>query len=232
VLGDVLTLPALYLATFLLGYHFLTPAIGVVLAVMAVVMLAYSLRSRLPELRRIARESLPILTVAGTMSVGAGLALASRFDVFSAYEGLFVLELAHLSSGGALGGILSGRLSTKMLLGTAEPSTFPSREARRDIVLLFVLAVPVYLFNGLGATVVTAMIHGRTPGVVRMVGISLAAGLAGMGLVVAISYTTTVVALRNGLDPDNFGIPVVSSMVDFFGAIILVIVITLVGIHA
>src|SRR4051812_39001997 len=46
VLGDVLTLPALYLATFLLGL-WITPALDVVLALAALVVVAFGWRSRL-----------------------------------------------------------------------------------------------------------------------------------------------------------------------------------------
>src|SRR4029079_13844315 len=72
VLGDVLTLPALYLATYLIGLT-LTPAIDVVLVLFAVAVLVIGWRSRMTELRRVVRESMPILVVAGCVSAGAGL---------------------------------------------------------------------------------------------------------------------------------------------------------------
>jgi mgtE-like transporter len=144
---------------------------------------------------------------------------------------LFVLEPAHLSSGGALGGVLAGRLATKMFLGTATPSTYPDREARRDIWLLFFLAVPIYLFNGVGAEVVARLAGFDSPGLGYMVGVSLVAGMVGLVLVVAVAYYTTVAAVRNNLDPDNYGIPAVSSFVDLAGAITLVITISLFAIR-
>ena len=39
-----------------------------------------------------------------------------------------------------------------------------------------------------------------------------------------------IAAFRTGLDPDTYGIPVVSSSVDFAGAIVLVLTITAFGI--
>jgi mgtE-like transporter len=123
--------------------------------------------------------------------------------------------------------VLAGRLATKMFLGTATPSTYPDREARRDIWLLFFLAVPIYLFNGLGAELVSRLVGFDSPGLGYMVGISLVAGMVGMVLVVAVAYYTTVAAVRNDLDPDNYGIPAVSSFVDLAGAITLVITISL-----
>jgi mgtE-like transporter len=230
VLGDVLTLPALYLATFLIGLA-LTPAIDVVLVIGALVVLVIGWRSRMAELRRIVRESMPILFVAGCVSAGAGVALQNSFPVFNHFEALFVLETAHLSTGGALGGVLAGRLATKMFLGTAEPTGYPDREARRDIFLLFLLSLPLYLFNGIGANYVGQALGHETPGVGYMIGISVVAGLIGLVLVVAVAYYTTIAAVRTDLDPDNYGIPAVSSFVDFAGAVTLVITISLFGLH-
>ncbi|MGH9188392.1 MAG: magnesium transporter [Acidimicrobiales bacterium] len=229
VLGDVLTLPALFVATGLLGYHLVTPAVGVVLVAAALALVVVGLRSRLPHLRRIVRESLPVLVMAGCISTGAGIALEKRLGTFEALPALLVLVPAHLSSAGALGGILSGRLSTKLFLGLAEPSTTPSRGSRRDIVLTLLLGGLVYLYNGVGAHVVARLIGARSPGLVDMVVVSLVAGFAVMLLVVALAYYATITAVRTGLDPDTYGIPIVSSSVDFAGAVALVTVITVLG---
>ena len=47
--------------------------------------------------------------------------------------------------------------------------------------------------------------------------------------VVAVAYYGTVAAYRANLDPDTYGIPVVSSTVDFVGAFTLIIAIALLG---
>jgi mgtE-like transporter len=230
VLGDVLTLPALYLATFLIGLT-VTPAIDALLAVLAIIVLVIGWRSELTELRRVVRESMPILVIAGCVSAGAGLALENSFSVFSHFESLLVLEPAHLSTGGALGGVLAGRLATKMFLGTSAPDAYPDREARRDIWLLFLLAGPIYLFNGIGAHFVGTALGFQSPGLAYMVGISLVAGMVGLVLVVAVAYYTTVAAVRANLDPDNYGIPATSSFVDFAGAVTLIITISVFSIR-
>jgi mgtE-like transporter len=230
VLGDVLTLPALYLATFLIGLT-VTPLVDGVLAIVAIVVLVVGWRSRLTELRRIVRESMPILVIAGCVSAGAGLALEHNFSVFNHFESLLVLEPAHLSTGGALGGVLAGRLATKMFLGTSAPSTYPDLEARRDIGLLFLLAVPIYGFNGIGAHFVGTALGFQSPGLGYMVGVSLVAGMVGLVLVVAVAYYTTVLAVRANLDPDNYGIPATSSFVDFAGAITLILTISVFAIR-
>jgi len=228
-LGDVLTLPALYLATFLLGISVVTPVVGLVLVGASVAFLVAGWRSSTAGLRRIVHESVPVLLVAGCISAGAGVTLEKSFARFDALPALLVLVPAHLSSSGALGGILSGRLSSKLFLGLVPPSTQPNREARRDISLVILLAVPVYVINGLGANYVAVLLGKSTPGLAEMLLVSLIGGALAIVFVVAVAYYGTIAAYRTGVDPDTYGIPVVSSSVDLVGAFTLIIAISLLG---
>jgi mgtE-like transporter len=229
-LGDVLTLPALFIATGLLGYAVLTPTLGVLALAAGLVVLVIGWRAKLGDLRRIVRESVPVLLVAGTVSAMAGVTLEKSFDSFVRYPALLIMVPAALSSAGALGGILSGRLSSKLLLGVVEPTPAPSREARRDISLVLLLSLPVYLVNAIGAELIGDLLGQATPGIWMMISASLLGGAAAMLLVVLIAYYAAIVAVRTGLDPDTYGIPVVSSSVDFVGALALVLAISALGI--
>jgi len=228
-LGDVLTLPALFLATLLLGIPVVSPTVGAVLVVTSLLLLVVGWESSSEGLRRIVRESVPVLVVAGSISALAGVTLEKSFTRFEALPALLVLVPAQLSSSGALGGILSGRLSSKLFLGLVDPQTGPDREARRDISLVFLLAVPVYVFNGFGAHWVAQALGEASPGLGQMVAASLIAGGLALLFVVAVAYYGTVAAYRTGVDPDTYGIPLVSSSVDFVGAFTLIIAIALLG---
>jgi mgtE-like transporter len=228
-LGDVLTLPALYLATLLLGIHLVTSTIGVVLVALSLVGLTLGWRATTEGLRRIIHESIPVLLVAGCVSAGAGVALQTSFNRFLALPALLVLVPAHLSSAGALGGILSGKLSSKLFLGLVSPDATPNREARRDIGLTLLLAVPIYVFNGVGAQLVARALGQESPGMPQMVAVSLIGGALAMAFVVTVAYYGTIAAYNTGVDPDTYGIPVVSSSVDFVGAFTLVWAIALLG---
>ena len=72
--GDVITLPSLFLATYLVrDIPDIIPAILAVLCVVGgLATLIIPLRSHLPLLRRIVGESLPFLVVAGAVSTLAG----------------------------------------------------------------------------------------------------------------------------------------------------------------
>lgn len=228
-LGDVLTLPALYLATGLLGLGLVTSTIGWVLAAVAIAALLAGARSSLPQLRRIVRSSIPVLLMAGLVSSLAGVALERRLTTFSALPALLILVPAHLSSSGALGGILSGRLSSQLLLGLAPPAALPSRGARRDLWFVIGLSVPVFIVNGAGAGLVAHLLGVASPGLSDLVAASLLGGLGAMVVVLVIAYYGTIVTVRLGIDPDTYGIPMVSSSVDLVGALSLVVAIAALG---
>jgi mgtE-like transporter len=229
-LGDVLTLPALWLATFFVGVRFVSGILGVALAALAVAALVYGLRTRLPELRRIVRESVPVLTVAALLSALAGIALEKSFAELDAFPALLVLLPAFVSSAGALGGIMSGRLGSKLFLGLADPDSFPGRTARADIGFVYLLFLPIYVLNGVGAHLVAEVLGERSPGLAEMVGLAVVGGAVSMVFVVFVAYYATVFAFRTGLDPDTYGIPVVSSSVDFVGAVTFIVTITVLGV--
>ena len=229
-LGDVLTLPALWLGTFLIGYRFFSPSLALVLALVSIAVLLWGWQVELDELRRIVRESVPILTIACAVSAMAGITVERRIDEFAAFPALFVLLPAFLSSSGALGGILSSRLASKLHLGLVTPRPWPAREARREIGLVALLAVPVFLFNGLGAHVVGTLLGHESPGLGRMLAVAVLGALVAVTFVVLVAYYGTIAAVRLGVDPDTYGIPIVTSSVDFTGALALVLAIVAVGV--
>jgi mgtE-like transporter len=64
----------------------------------------------------------------------------------------------------------------------------------------------------------------------RLLTAALLAGLVTVVFVLAVAYYGTLAAFRVGLDPDSFGIPIVTSSVDFVGALSLVVAIASLGI--
>lgn len=228
-LGDVVTLPALWVATFLVDVPLLASVSGALLATASVASFLAGWRSRVAVVRRVVREATPILLLAAALSTLAGLVIQQRLTTFSTYPALFVLVPAFISSAGALGGILSSRLSSKLHLGFTEAAWIPDRESRVDVGSVFLLGAPVYLFNAVGAEIVARLVGGASPGLVALVGASMLGGFVTVAFVVIVAYYGTVVATVVHVDPDTYGIPIVTSSVDFVGAISLVAAAVMLG---
>src|SRR5436853_1716985 len=186
--GDIVTLPSLFLATYLVGLRWVSPLLALATAALSVAALVAALRAGLPLLRRIVRESAPVLLVAGTVDVLAGVTIEKRLASFLVFPGLLVLVPPFLEDTGALGGILSSRLSSKLHLGVIEPRNIPQRAARGDFVLTFLYGVPVFVLVALSADIAARVAGLATPGVVRMVGISLFGGFLATVAAVGIAY--------------------------------------------
>jgi mgtE-like transporter len=227
--GDMVTLPSLFLATYLVGLRIVTPVIAIVTSIISVIVLVGALRTGLPILKRILRESLPVLLVAGLIDVVAGLTIEKRLESFLAFPALLVLVPPFLEDTGALGGILSSRLSSKLHLGVIEPLSVPQRPARRDFLLTFFFALPVFILVAVSADVAAAVAGLASPGVVRMIAISLLGGLLATCFAVAIAYYGAIASYRLGLDPDNHGIPLITSSMDLIGAFALILAIVIIG---
>ncbi|MEM9033394.1 MAG: magnesium transporter [Actinomycetota bacterium] len=227
--GDVVTLPALFVATSLVGISFVTPLVALASAVAAIVALVGVARSGRSVLRGVVRESVPILLVAGLLTVVAGVAIEKQLETFSRFQVLLVLVPAFLAGAGAIGGILSSRLSSKLHLGLVEPAAVPDRVARADIGSAIGLAVPVFVALGFLSHLAATTLGQSSPGLVDVVSVAVLGGVVTTALVVAIGYYGTIAAVRLGADPDNVGIPLVTSTVDLVGAYALVIAVSLVG---
>ena len=180
--GDMVTLPGLFLATYLVGITGFTTAVAVLCAIAGVVALVMSWRARLPIMRRIVRESVP-----------------------------------------------SSRIATKLHLGTVVLSRAPWRAVAEDVLLVYVYALPTFLLLGVSADVVSAVFDLASPGSLQMIGVSLLAGAFATTAAVVVGYYGAVATYRLGLDPDNHGIPIVTSSLDFLGAVSLILAIVILG---
>lgn len=229
VSGDVVTLPSLVLAAELAGFETLTPAVAWTLALAAAASAIWGLRSRLAELRRIMRESIPVLLVAGLLDLVAGITVEKRLDDFVAFPALLVMLPGFLSTAGALGGVLSSRLSTKLHLGLARPAALPSGGARVDLGTTFALAAPLFALLGLVSSAAAGLAGHSGPSLADLVAVALLGGLLATLVIVVVAYYGTLAAVRFGVDPDTYGIPVVTSSLDLAGAFTLIVAIVVVG---
>ena len=220
--GDFVTLPAIVVATFLIRRGDLTRILAFTFALVALIVLVALIRSSFKLTRRVVFESLPILLFAGTLSLMAGVILERSIERLLTFSVLLVLLPGYLSTAGALGGILSSRLSTKVHLGLIDPAPVPRGGARDDIRITFALALPIFVFLAILAGTAGVAAGRTSPGLAILVGVAVTGGLVATTFVAAIAYYGTLIVVRFGLDPDNHGIPLVTASLDVVGALTLV----------
>lgn len=225
--GDMVTLPALFLATLLVGSAVFTNVVAVLAVAAAVVVVVAAFRSRHVVMKSILREAMVVVVVAGLLSLFAGLTLERQLESLITYPALLALVPPFLASAGAIGGIVSSRLTSKLHLGVIGATAMPGPAARVDVALAYVVAVPVFALASVVADLAALLIDLESPGALVMLAVAVVGGLLATTLAMGVAYWGAVASYRLGLDPDNTGIPMVTSSIDVMGsfAFILAVVV-------
>lgn len=228
--GDFITLPALFAASFVAGHGGVTLAVGIGCAAACGWATAGAIRTRLELTRRIVRESLVSLFLAGVISTIAGTVVEHRVHRFIAFPALLVMLPAFLENAGALGGIVSSRLASKLHLGAIRPRLLPERLAALDVSLAGPWALLNFGLTGLTAHFVAVALGFASPGAAHMTAIALLAGALATAGAALVAYATAVATFHFDLDPDNHGIAAVTSTMDLVGVVCVVGAVSLIGV--
>lgn len=228
--GDMVTLPALFLAVILIGgnssgYHTI---LFILFGVLAAACLLLIIRSSFDIMRSIIYESVPMLLVAGFMSTLAGLIINSRLEGFLMLPALLVMVPLFLEDNNALGGILTSRLSSMLHTGMFDPGMFPGKQIIPNFLLIYIYSLIVFPLVGVSAYAASILMGIGSPDLGSMIFISTSAGLIAVTIVNLVGYYVAITAYKLRLDPDNHSIPMMSSIVDASGAMCLVAVLMLV----
>ena len=229
-LADISTLPAIMLAALTVGSDIVEAISGVVLVALVVVSTVYALRHPSPIAKRIVAESLPVLFYAATMGTLAGTVLSARLDSLIANPALLVVVPPFVAACGALGGILSARLASQLHLGLVSPQRLPDKPALLDGTLILLLALAAFAGVGLLSEFAAAVTGLASPGAAALVAVGLLGGMLATGLLFLVAYYAATTSYRFGLDPDNYGVPVVTATMDLLGILCLVTAIATLGI--
>lgn len=230
--GDLITIPALLLATALVGRGSATAIEAGVLTALGLGALVYGLLHPRDTIRRLVRESVVVLTAAALVSVLAGAVLEGSGELFLAVPVLLLLFPPFVAIFGSLGGVLSSRLTSKLHLGLLEPSVRPQRQVWLEVSVTFLLSTLTYLYIGVSAWLLAGLLGITTPSLLTLVGISVVGGLLGTVFLAGVATTAATATYRLGLDPDNHAIPIVTSMMDLIGMLCLVGAVALFGVGA
>ena len=230
-IGDVVTLPSILAASYLVEIDVVTPLIGALSAVAGMLALASGWRTRGTVVRRIVRESFPVLCIAIVLDVLAGAVVEPRAEtVFLPLPALLIILPGFLENTGALGSILAARLGSKLHLGAVNPAARPDAAALLDFTIVLVLGITVYAITA-GSTLGIAELLGEAyPGVLRFIGIVMVGGTLATVVASFIGYYAAILAHRFGFDPDNQTIPLVTSGMDLLGVICLIVALWIFGV--
>jgi mgtE-like transporter len=136
-----------------------------------------------------------------------------------------------VSQAGALGGIFSSRISSKLQLGVITPRGRPETPAIVDASIVVGQSLATFTLIGLAAWVLgeATRLKGM-PSLGSLVTSVLLAGILVTPMTVIVGYYLAVITSRFGLDPDNQGVPIITSVMDLAGVAAVLLVMTSSGV--
>ncbi len=231
VVGDIVTLPCILVATFLSGLHYVTLGLGILFLLIGIAATVGGMATGNLLARRIVRESFPVLVLAALLDVLAGVVVQPRVQgLFRTFPAFLVFLPGFLENTGALGSILAARLGSKLHLGAIRPRVRPDAVALLDGTIVALLGAFIYVLSAVTSLVVAGAEGKTAPSVGLFLAVCLLAGALALGCAAAIGYYAAIATYRFGLDPDNHTIPLVTSGMDLIGVICLVVALVALGV--
>lgn len=178
------------------------------------------------SMKTIIKESLPMLLVAGIISVLAGLVLHNNGDILFVLPGILAIIPSFNNMGGSVTSVLSCRLSSALHMGLINSEIKKTKTLERNIIATLVISFISFLALGFIAWGFNTLLGLKGLSIVMFPLVTLAAGFVTVMLLSILSVVFSYMSYNRGIDPDNWVIPVLTSMGDFVGILILFIILS------
>jgi mgtE-like transporter len=222
-IGDMVTLPCLFLATLLVGNATVSAVAAVLCTTASAVALIAAFRVEV-QVRRILLEMVAIVALAPLLDILAGALLEAHRSELQAVPAVLILIPPFVSQAGALGGILSSRLSSKLQLGVITARGRPEIPAVVDGAIVIVLGALVFTAIGAVSWALSTLTDGPDPDAALLIGATLLAGAIVLPITLVVGYYVAVLTSRFGIDPDNQGVPFITSLLDLAGVAAILLI--------
>ena len=226
--GDIVTLPFLVVTALVVtALPFVGKAILGVIVFAMILWAAISFKRGTRTMMDVLREGLPLLLPLSLLGITAGVLYTNQLDALISAAAVLILISPFMNGCGSIGGILTSRIGTEMHMGMIDPVLFPQKTVLKHFVENYLYSIIFLPLMGAISHYAALLLGITTPGLLMMVILALAAGLLVVTAMNLLGYYTAVITYRRGFDPDNFGVPVVTSSIDLIGATCLLAVMML-----
>ncbi|MDR0438681.1 MAG: magnesium transporter [Methanocalculaceae archaeon] len=222
--GDMMTLPFLVITALLMmrAPNELKLVLGIVVLVM-IVWAVVLMTQVTVTMWDVLREGVPLLVPLSLLGIIAGVLYTDGLENLMAAAAVLILMAPFMNGCGSIGGILTSRVATEMHMGLVDANFVPSRIVLWHFVENYTYAFLILPLMGFVSHYAAVAIGITTPGLLPMMLLSLIAGVLVITVMNFLGYYTAVFSYRMGYDPDNFGVPVVTSSIDLVGATALLL---------
>lgn len=207
------------------GGQYLIVFLGLLLLFVA----AYFLRKNVRKLEfaKTVRESLLVLVFVAFIANVTGSTLGKIAQSEGERREIFTVYPALISIMGAIGSVVGSTATTKLALGTLKSSLSSIRNHAMEISGVWIASLIMFFTNSILSLVIQGLF--TLPNFLRFTALLLSVNLVAASFIIIISYSVAVLTYQKGLDPDNFVIPIESSLADSITTISMLFSLSIIG---
>ena len=164
--------------------------------------------------RKILKESIPLLLLTVVGSAFAGGILGRMEEVIMLIPGVIILVPAILDLRGDVGASFGSRISSLLHLGSLEPTFRPSSLLMNNISGAFSLSFVFSGFFGMFAHLLSVLLKLPSAGMWKLSMIGLFSGVLSSSIMIPFTLSLAILSFRKGLDPDDIISPAIAVIGD------------------
>jgi mgtE-like transporter len=146
-----------------------------------------------------------MVNVTGTLLLGISNFIAERVEIWTIYTALIGMI-------GNVGSVIGSTATTKLALGLLTPSLSSMRNHAKTIFSAWSASILMFIILAVLSLLMQSTFSFSSFSILIL--IVLVANILAVAAIVILTYSISILTFKRGLDPDNFVIPVESSLAD------------------
>jgi len=190
------------------------------------VLLFVPLNIKSGEFRRLIKESLPTMLLVAFMVNITGTFLKGINNLVGGHGEIYTVYPAMIDMLGDAGLVVGSAATMKLTLGVLSPSFSAIKNHAKNILSAWAASLMLFAVLGVLALAINGLL--TLKGLVSLLPILLISNIIAFAAIVVLSFAISILTFKRGLDPDNFVIPVESSLADALTTVALFVAILLI----
>jgi mgtE-like transporter len=205
--------------------RFLIVFAGLVLLFAAAYLLPKNARE--PEFIKTIRESLLTLVFVAFIVNVTGTTLGKIAEVVGKRREIYTVYPALIDTIGDVGSVVGSTATTKLALGTLKSSFSSIRNHAIEISGAWAASLIMFFTYSILSLIIQGVF--TLSNFFRFTALLFSANVVAASFIIIISYAVAILTYQKGLDPDNFVIPIESSLADSITTLSLLLTLGLIG---
>lgn len=200
--------------------------LAICIVFIGVVLFIFYKNEKEPEFVRTVKEAFYIMLIVAFIVNITGSVLSRISSIVGSRPAVYVVYPALIDTMGDVGAIVGSTATTKLALGAIDSSFKSIRSHRNQITGAWTASAMLFLIYALISSFSQPInVFFMLRLILLLLGTNFLAGI----IMILISFGVALLTYKRGLDPDNFVIPIESSLADTITTVSLLVLLSLIG---